>query len=172
LIKKLTSLIFTLTLCLFSLHSFAASGQLKPYTGSLGQSDINLPDMQGNMHSLEDYKGNIVLLQFWATYCTPCRKEMPTMNKLIKKMQGKPFKIVTVNMAESKHEVANFIQQVQVDFPVLLDSDGSTVGKWKVFAAPANFILDKKGHIIFTLYGAIDWSSEDMVKKITRLTEM
>jgi thiol-disulfide isomerase/thioredoxin len=170
--NKLSCLILTICLSLFSYPSIAASGLLKPYMGNLTENDLNLPDMQGKLHSLNDYKGNIVVVQFWATYCTPCRKEMPTMNKLIKKMQGKPFKIVTVNMGETRDEVADFIKQVPVDFPVLLDSDGSTVGKWKVFAAPANFILDKKGNIIFTLFGAIDWDSDDMVKKLTLLTEM
>jgi thiol-disulfide isomerase/thioredoxin len=169
---KISYLLLTLCLSIFSLPSHAASGQLKPYSGNLSQTDINLPDMQGNRHSLQDYRGNIVLVQFWATYCSPCRKEMPTMNSLIKKMKGKPFKIVSVNMAETPEEVAAFIKQVPVDFPVLLDSDGSTVGEWKVFAAPANFILDKKGNIIFTLFGAIDWDSEDMVNKLTLLTEM
>jgi thiol-disulfide isomerase/thioredoxin len=169
---KLTSLIFAILLSMFSYPSIAASGQLKPYTGNLTQNELKLPDMQGKLHTLNEYKGNIVLLQFWATYCTPCRKEMPTMNSLIKKMQGKPFKIVSVNMAETREEVADFIQQVPVDFPILLDSDGSTVEKWKVFAAPANFILDKKGNIIFTLFGAIDWDSDDMVKKMTLLSEM
>jgi thiol-disulfide isomerase/thioredoxin len=170
--NKITSLMFTICLSLFSYQSIAASGQLKPYNGNLTSNELGLPDMQGKIHTLNDYKGNIVLVQFWATYCTPCRKEMPTMNNLIKKMQGKPFKIVSVNMAETRDEVASFIEQVPVDFPVLLDSDGSTVGKWKVFAAPANFILDKKGNIIFTLFGAIDWDSEDMIKKMTLLTEM
>jgi thiol-disulfide isomerase/thioredoxin len=170
--NKLSCLILTICLSLFSHPSIAASGLLKPYMGNLTENDLNLPDMHGKLHSLNDYKGNIVVVQFWATYCTPCRKEMPTMNKLIKKMQGKPFKIVTVNMGETRDEVADFIKQVPVDFPVLLDSDGSTVGKWKVFAAPANFILDKKGNIIFTLFGAIDWDSDDMVKKLTLLTEM
>jgi thiol-disulfide isomerase/thioredoxin len=169
--NKLTSPILAICLSIMSYQSIAASGQLKPYKGNLSQIEINLPDMQGKIHTLDEYKGNIVLVQFWATYCTPCRKEMPTMNKLLKKMQGKPFKIITINMAETHKEVSSFIQQVPVDFPVLLDSDGSTVGKWKVFAAPANFILDKNGNIIFTLYGAIDWDSETMVKKLTSLTD-
>lgn len=94
------------------------------------------------------------------------------MNKLIKKMQGKPFKIVTINMAEPKSAVEQFIQEVPVDFPVLMDTKGATIGEWKVFAAPANFILDKKGNIIFTLYGAIDWDSDEMVKKLSALTTL
>jgi len=148
----------------------AAQGELKAYQGNLVSPRIELPDMQDRHHSLEDYRGQIVLVQFWATYCTPCRKEMPTMNRLIEKMQGKPFSIVTVNMAEPKDQVQQFLNEVPVDFPVLLDADGSTLGRWKVFAAPANFILDKKGEIIYTLYGAIEWDSEEMVRQLTTLT--
>ena len=133
--------------------------------------EIELPDMQGRQHSLTDYRGNIVLVQFWATYCTPCRTEMPTMNRLLEKMRGKPFAIVTVNMAESPAQVRQFLQEVPVDFPVLLDSDGSTLGRWKVFAAPANFILDKQGKIIYTLYGAIEWDSDEMVSRLSALSE-
>lgn len=156
----------------FSLMSYAASGQLKAYKGNLKSPSFSLQDINGKQHSLSDYKGNVVLLQFWATYCTPCRKEMPTMNRLIKKMDGKPFKIVTINMAEEKDSVKRFLTEVKVDFPVLLDSDGAILSKWKVFAAPANFILDKNGHILYTLYGGIDWDNDEMVKNLTKLSKM
>ncbi len=148
---------------------FAANGEFKPYHGSLSSPVIELPDMQGRVHRLADYRGNVVLVQFWATYCAPCRTEMPTMNRLIEKMRGKPFKIVTVNMAEPVEQVRKFLDEVPVDFPVLLDTDGSTLGRWKVFAAPANFILDKNGRIVYTLYGAIEWDSEEVVRRLSEL---
>jgi peroxiredoxin len=97
---------------------------------------------------------------------------MPTMNKLIDKMQGKPFKIVTINMAEPKDAIQQFLNEVPVNFPVLMDSDGSVLSQWKVFAAPANFILDKQGNIIYTLYGAIEWDSDAMVKKLSELSAL
>ena len=165
-------LLFSLCLALFTSQANSAAGTLKQYKGKLTSPEFSLTDIQGNKHLLSDYKGNIVLLQFWATYCSPCRKEMPTMNKLIKKMEGKAFKIVTINMAESRQTVEKFLNEVPVDFPVLLDSDGAILSQWKVFAAPANFILDKKGNIIFTLYGGIEWDSDDMVHKLIELTEM
>jgi thiol-disulfide isomerase/thioredoxin len=161
-----------LALGLISNALLAASGQLKPYKGDLTSPEINLQDLRGQAHNLEDYEGNIVLVQFWATYCTPCRKQMPSMNQLIKKMEGKPFKIITVNMAEPKPEGEKFIEQIQVDFPVLLDTDDATMGQWKVFPAPSNFFLNKQGKIIFTLFGAIDWDSADMVKKLSVLTTL
>ncbi len=164
-------LIFCLSLVLLGQQVQAAAGQLKEYWGDMTSPEIELPDLLGRHHSLTDYRGNVVLVQFWATYCTPCRTEMPTMNRLAKKMQGKPFKIVTVNMAESHGQVRQFLQEVPVDFPVLMDSDGNTLSRWKVFAAPANFILDKRGKIIFTLYGAIEWDSDEMVSRLNALIE-
>lgn len=169
--KKPVVVFLSLLLILCSQQAAAAKGQLKAYQGDLTSPQFELLDMKGRQHSLSDYRGNIVLLQFWATYCTPCRKEMPTMNRLIEKMQGKDFRIVTVNMAESKAQVQQFLDEVPVDFPVLLDSDGSTLGQWKVFAAPANFILDKSGRIIYTLYGAIEWDAEDIVEKLSALSD-
>lgn len=160
-------------LCLIALSftaAHAARGELKPYTGTLTSPDFRLKDLQGQQHQLSDYRGDIVLVQFWATYCTPCRKEMPTMNRLIQKMQGKPFQIVTINMAEPRDAVEQFVKEVSVDFPVLMDEDGSTIGQWKVFAAPANFIINKQGKIIYTLFGAIDWDSDEMVSKLSELT--
>jgi peroxiredoxin len=170
--KTFISISTVLCLFLFSLSTWAASGELKPYKGTLESPQFTLTDIAGQQHSLKDYQGNIVLLQFWATYCTPCRKEMPTMNKLIDKMQGKPFKIVTINMAEPKDAIQQFLNEVPVNFPVLMDSDGSVLSQWKVFAAPANFILDKQGNIIYTLYGAIEWDSDAMVKKLSELSAL
>lgn len=167
--NRLVQFAVTLLLTIGSLPSIA-DVPLKPYHGNLNQAEFTLQDMQGNAHSLKDYQGNIVLVQFWATYCTPCRKEMPSMNHLIEKMHDKPFKIVTINMAEDKASVEKFLQQVPVDFPVLLDSDGAILSQWKVYAVPANFIVDKQGKIIYTLFGAIDWESDEMVSKLSLLT--
>lgn len=164
-------LILYLSLVLMGQQAQAAAGQLKEYWGNLTSPRIELADLEGRQHSLTDYRGNVLLVQFWATYCTRCRTEMPTMNRLIKKMRGKPFKIVTINMAESPEQVRQFLQEVPVDLPVLMDSDGSTLTRWKVFTAPANFILDKRGKIIFTLYGAIEWDSDEMVSQLNALTE-
>jgi len=166
----LGQIIAWMCLILFSSQAISTSQVLKPYKGNLHSPVFTLEDMQGQTHSPVDYRGSIVLVQFWATYCTPCRKEMPSMNRLIKKMEGQPFKILAVDMAEPRESVQKFIDQVPVDFTVLLDTDGSTLNAWKVFAAPANFILNKQGEIIYTLYGAIDWESEEIVQTLTTLT--
>ncbi len=147
----------------------AGSANLKPYTGSAETPALKLPDLQGKIHDLADYKGNIVLVQFWATYCTPCRKEMPSMNRMQKKLSGVPFKILAVDMGESKAEVEKFVAEVKPDFTILLDEEGKTIAGWRVFAAPSNFIIGPDGKIRYTLYGGVEWDSE---KLITQLREL
>lgn len=168
-ITKPVTAIACIFLAVFSFQLSAASGQIKPYKGNLKQPDFTLKDFDGNTHHLSDYRGKLTIVQFWATYCTPCRKEMPTMNRLIKKMKDEDFALITINMAEDKSSVAKFKQEVAMDFPVLMDTNGEVLNQWKVFAAPANFIVDKQGEIRYTLYGAVEWDSPKMVEALKLL---
>ena len=132
---------------------------------------LKLESLKGDSVDLNDFKGKVVLVQFWATYCTPCRKEMPSMNKLIKKLEESktPFKILAVNMGESKADVQKFVDEVKPEFTILMDAKGENVQAWNVFAAPSNFIIDTKGKIIYTVYGGMDWDSDTIVKTLQGL---
>jgi len=156
-----------LMLCGFITAPQAA--ELNLYPDEAATPALKLPDLQGRMHDLNDYKGQVVLVQFWATYCTPCRKEMPSMNKLMKKMGDVPFKILAVDMGESRDEVTRFVKEVKPDFTILMDADGHTIGAWRVFAAPSNFIIDPKGKIRYTLFGGVQWDSDQMVEQLKAL---
>lgn len=154
---------------LVSLCGLLQAANLKPYTGRGPTPPLALQDLQGREHSLEDYKGQVVLVQFWATYCTPCRKEMPSMNSLMKKMGDVPFKILAVNMAETQQEVSAFVNEVKPDFTVLMDTAGEAIGSWRVFAAPSNFIIDPQGQIRYTLFGGVEWDSSELVEQLKAL---
>ncbi len=147
---------------LLSTAAFAL--EVKPVAEDFVTPALSLPDLSGKQHSLADYKGQVVLLQFWATYCTPCRKEMPSMNRLMKKMEGTPFTILAVDMGETKAEVEAFIKEVGAEFTVLLDESGDSVGAWNVFAAPSNFLIGPDGKVKYTLYGGVEWDSDEMVE--------
>ena len=157
-----------LFLLMAMLPAMLMAAQMKPFKGPT--PPLVLEDTHGKLHRLADYKGKVVLLQFWATYCTPCRREMPSMNRLLGKMHGK-LVILAINMGETREEVEAFMKQVGVKFPVLLDKDGKTLEKWKVFAAPSNFLLDKTGTIRYTLFGGVDWDSDAMVAFLNKLAE-
>ena len=157
------ALILALTLIL-PVSSLA--GQMKPFDGPT--PPLKLKDTSGKTHQLSDYKGKVVLVQFWATYCTPCRKEMPSMNRLLNKLDGQ-LVILAVNMGETRPEVEAFMKEVGVEFPVLLDERGKAIEAWKVFAAPSNFVIDGQGKIRYTLFGGVDWDAPAMVAFLKKL---
>ncbi len=156
--------LFTSLLILFAAHLNAA--ELKPFTGET--PPLELPTLSGETVNLENYKGKVTLVQFWATYCTPCRIEMPSMNRLMTKM-GNDFDILAVDMGESKEEVQAFVDEVKPEFTILLDEDGAALGAWKVFAAPASFVIDPQGKIRYTMFGATEWDSDEMVASLKAL---
>ncbi len=158
-----------LFIALFALSPLSQASGLKAYPSDAPTPALKLQDLQGKVHNLIDYKGQVVLVQFWATYCTPCRKEMPSMNKLMKKMGDTPFKILAVDMGETKEEVSRFVKQVKPEFTILMDPTGQSIAAWRVFAAPSNFIVGPQGKIRYTLFGGIEWDSADMVKKLKAL---
>jgi len=144
---------------------------LKPFTANTPTPPLKLTDLQGKPHDLNDYKGRIVLVQFWATYCGPCRKEMPSMNKMIKKMGATPFKILAVDMGETKAEVIQFVNEVKPEFSILMDESGKSIADWRVFAAPSNFIIGPAGKIRYTLFGGVEWDSDEIVNKLKALAK-
>ncbi len=166
----MTRYFFSLVVLLLFVGASQATN-LKPYTGKVTTPPLKLMDLQGNTHDLNDYKGQIVLLQFWATYCPPCRKEMPSMNRMIEKMEGTAFKILAVDMGESKAEVRLFIDEVKPEFTILMDESGKSIADWQVFAAPSNFIIGPEGKIRYTLFGGVEWDSDEMIDTLKALAE-
>jgi thiol-disulfide isomerase/thioredoxin len=151
---------------LFSLTGISQATNLKAFTANVPTPPLVLQDLQGKTHDLKDYKGHVVLVQFWATYCGPCRQEMPSMNKMMKKMGDVPFKILAVDMGETKAEVTQFVNEVKPEFTILMDEDGKAIADWKVFAAPSNFIIGPEGNIRYTLFGGVEWDSDELIEKL------
>lgn len=158
-----------LTVCIMFALTTAGANNLKPVEGDTPSPPLKLKDIQGKPHDLRDYKGKVVLVQFWGTYCPPCRKEMPSMNRLQKKMGDTPFAILAVNMGEPEETVQSFINEVKPDFTILLDPEGVSIGDWKIFAAPSNFIVAPDGKIHYTLYGGVEWDADELVSKLKAL---
>jgi len=147
----------------------ANATNLKPVTQTLPSPELVLTDLEGNTHNLKDYRGSVVLVQFWATYCGPCRKEMPSMNKMQAKMGDVPFKILAVDMGETKEEVTAFVNEVKPEFTILMDEEGKSIEDWKVFAAPSNFIVGPDGNIKYTLFGGVEWDEDELIEKLKAL---
>lgn len=153
--------------CLFLLTS-AQAQDLKPWKGG-PTPPLALNGINGKPIKLEDYRGKVVMVQFWATWCPPCRKEMPSMMRLQAKLAGKPFVILAVNMGETEKEVKDFLTQVNADFTILMDSDGKAITAWKVFVAPSTFLVDPKGNIRYVLQGGAEWDAPEYVQKVSEM---
>lgn len=150
--------------------SYAA--ELKPITPRDPPSALTLKDLDGKAHTLADYKGRVVLVNFWATWCPPCRAEMPSMQRLKEAMKDKPFTILAVDMAESETDVRQFLKDMKhskIDFSILMDKDGKSIKDWKVFVFPTSYVLDAEGKLRYSLLGSTEWDEFDTLKKIEAL---
>jgi len=154
--------------CMFALLGTAQARELKPYTGG-ATPPLALQDIDGKPRDLRDFRGQVVLVNFWATWCPPCRAEMPSMQRLREKMAGRSFAIVTVDMGETPQEVSAFLKEIGLDFTVLMDRDGKALKQWKVFAFPTSFLVDAEGSIRYAVFGTTEWDEAEAVAKVNEL---
>jgi thiol-disulfide isomerase/thioredoxin len=146
----------------------AAAEELKPWTGG-ATPPLELTDLQGKKHSLADYRGKVVLVNFWATWCEPCREEMPSMERLRVSLAGRPFVVLAVNLAEPESRITKFLATVPVGFPILLDRDTKTTRAWQAKVLPATYIVGPDGAIRYRHLGDLDWSKPEVRKQILGL---
>ena len=135
-------------------------------------ADFSLKDLSGKTVKLSDYKGKVVLLNFWASWCPPCREEMPSIQKLYARMKGKKFSILAVSVDRGgENSVRRFIKEAGYEFKILLDPEGEAASRYSVGGIPATFIIDKKGEIVDKIIGAYQWDDEGVIKKINDLSQ-
>jgi len=132
---------------------------------------INLKDMNGKNISLSDFKGKIVFLNFWTTWCPTCRIEMPSMEKLHQKLKNKDFAMVTINLQESASQVKSFFEEFKLTFTALLDSTGEIGALFGIRAIPTTYILDKTGRIIGLVNGPREWDSKASITLFENLID-
>ncbi|WP_053228221.1 TlpA family protein disulfide reductase [Spirochaeta cellobiosiphila] len=131
---------------------------------------FQLEDLQGTMKPISTYEGKVVLLNFWATWCPPCREEMPSMQKLYNEWSGKGFEIVAINLSEKKDTVQSFLTDNAYTYPVLMDYDGAIGSQWfGVTGIPTTFVLDKNGMVRGRLVGTRDWNQKDVKDLLAQL---
>ena len=133
--------------------------------------DFTLPNAAGKKVSLKDYRGKVVFLNFWATWCESCRDEMPSMERLYKEFKGKGLEIVAVNVKEKRQDALAFAKELKLTYPVLLDPEGEVGLLYGAFGLPVTYLIDRKGVVLARLWGPADWHSPAARKLFAALVE-
>ncbi len=136
---------------------------LQPYPGNELAPVLKLTDINGKTIDLADYRGKVVLLNFWSTWCPPCIKEIPSLGKLQDKFPKKKFVVLSVDIGEEAKDVKAFLENVPADYPVMLDPDNTSVQAWKLHAFPSTFLIDREGYIRFAYFGGLEWDEPEVV---------
>jgi peroxiredoxin len=124
--------------------------------------DFVLTDMQGHKHRLSDYRGHGVFLNFWGTWCPPCKQEMPYINNQYHQFKDKGVEVLAVDIQESPLAVNEFISRYNLDFPIMIDTDKEVMTTYGIDPLPATFLIDKNGNVVKYYTGSL---SENMVRE-------
>jgi thiol-disulfide isomerase/thioredoxin len=125
--------------------------------------DFVLADLNGDDMTLAEQRGKVVFLNFWATWCGPCREEMPSMQTLYDELKDEGFEIVAVNVREDRDTASGFVEANGFTYPVLLDLDGRVTIRYGIRAYPTTYIVDRDGHVLGVRPGYNDWATEEVV---------
>ena len=144
---------------------------LTPVLPRTAAKDFALKDLDGKVQHLSDYKGKVVLLNFWGSWCPPCRREMPSMERLYQSLKDQAFTILAVNQAESVDMVFAYTSEIEPapTFPMLLDTEEKIPPLWRVRGLPASFILDKQGRIAYRAMGGREFDNAEIQNKLRAL---
>jgi len=149
---------------LFGLLGCAAGArayQVRPWVATRPAPPLSLPDLDGKTWHLSALQGRVVLLNFWATWCDPCREEMPSLEALARRHRADPVSVLTVNYQESEPAIRRFLERVPLGLPVLLDRDGSATKAWTPRVFPTTVMVDRSGRPLHQIVGAIDWAGDE-----------
>lgn len=142
----------------------AASG-LRPLETPRSVSDFQLPGIDGDQHRLSDYRDRYLLVNFWAVWCSPCRREMPSMQRLYEKLRGGRFEMLAIHVGPSLEQARTYGQKLGLGFPIAVDTEMG-LSDWKVLGLPTSFLLDPQGRIIAEAVGERDWDDPQLIRQL------
>jgi thiol-disulfide isomerase/thioredoxin len=143
--------------------------ELKPWTGANPAPPIEVKTLDGKPFQLQELRGKVVLVNFWATWCKPCVEEMPSIQKLRTQLRNAPFEVVAVNHQEGETRIRGFLEKVPLDATIVRDHDGGVAKDWKARVFPSSYLVDPEGKIRYVVAGAADWSAPALVKTVQSL---
>lgn len=167
--------------CLVALSHIAASAQskvdyksvaiLQPMKDIAPTPEFSLATPDGKKISLKDFRGKIVLLNFWASWCVPCREEMPAMEKLYQEYKDKNFTILAVAVKDRRQDTIDFLKELKITYPIALDPDAKVGQEYGAFGLPATYLIGPKGEGLARGWGPAEWNGSAARKLIKDLID-
>ncbi|MBI5874920.1 MAG: TlpA family protein disulfide reductase [Deltaproteobacteria bacterium] len=170
--KAIIGIVVALVVIVVLLVVLGQRQKFEPVLEGKTAPDFALPDLKGKMVKLSDYKGKVVFVNFWATWCKPCEEEMPSMQKMYEalKKQYQNFELLAVSIDSKEPDVVEaFAKKHEVTFPVLHDKKGKIKEMYKTTGVPETFIVDQNGIIAEKVWGPRNWNRQDSVRTIIDL---
>ncbi len=130
-----------------------------------------LNDLERTEHRLSDYADKVLVVNFWASWCVPCREELPAMNRAAAKLRKQPMIWLAINVSEDREAVAGFTADYPIDFTVLLDPSGQVSQSWQVTGMPTTFIIDRKGYVKHRIVGKREWDDQLHLRMVMELID-
>lgn len=131
--------------------------------------EFELQDLSGKWHTISQYEGKAIIITFWATWCIPCRVEMPSMQRAWEQFEKGKVIMLGINVGEEADAISDFLDEVPVEFPILLDKDSSTMRQWYVIGLPTTYVVNPAGKIVYKAIGGREWDDPYFISAITAL---
>jgi thiol-disulfide isomerase/thioredoxin len=142
---------------------------LTPWPPGRAAPPLQAPDLQGRIWRLADLRGRVVLLNFWATWCPPCRAEMPSLQQLSELYSPQQLQVLALNVGEGPRRITQYLQSVGLSLTVLLDPQSEAARQWGASALPTTYLIDTEGRPRLRVRGEVDWTSREALAWIDAL---
>ncbi len=146
----------------------AASDRLQPWAGKPLAPAV-LVDRSGATTGLEAFRGKVVVVNLWATWCAPCRQEMPSLERLRKHFSGQPLEVLAVSIGDSETRIQKFVDETKLELPILVDRDRALLRQWQVRVLPSTYVFDAKGRTRYGYVGERAWDDPHVIEALTAL---
>jgi len=152
-------------------QALLADQTLTAIPGRVIAPDFELVDTEGAMHRLSDYRGKTVIINFWTTWCPPCREEIPSMNRAWAELGDENVVMLGINMGEDEDTIFVFTADYPADFPLLLDRDGAVIAHWPVKGLPTTYVVAPDGTLAYRAIGGREWDEPAFMEQIRALAK-
>ncbi|MCG7897512.1 MAG: TlpA family protein disulfide reductase [Candidatus Thiodiazotropha weberae] len=163
------SILFFLLLNISSHNRLEAAEHRLTPVAPIPALPFRLLNLDGEYKQLRDYRGQVVVVNFWASWCAPCRAELPSMNRAWERLKSSGMAMLAINLGEDREAINAFLRDYPIDFEVLMDERGRISQRWRVRALPTTLVLNKRGQIIYQVVGEREWDQPVLIELIESL---